>query len=299
MIKYHILSQTLQKIHVPPIKTQGIKTKLVRFISDTIISERLWSGKGRWIEPFLGSGVVLFNILPKRALVSDVNPHIINLYKAIQNGTITADMVREFLTREGKNLEENTDWYYHVRDRFNDAIESIEHNKRAIDPLDFLFLNRAGFNGLIRFNSKGKFNTPFCKKPCRFSKSYITKITNQVQYIQDILQEVDWQFKVTDWQTVVKRTKSDDFIYLDPPYYGRHTNYYDTWDESDMAHLAKFLNNTKCRFALSLWYENTYRRNDDIAEYFSRFTIHKYEHFYHIGSTESLRNKMIEALITN
>ena len=146
--------QKLQ-IKVPPIKTQGIKTKLVRFISENLD----WSGKGKWVEPFLGSGVVLFNISPKKALATESNIHIINLYKSIQNNEITSIQVKKFLECEGLKLEKQGDsYYYKVRDRFND------NN----DPLDFLFLNRSCFNGLMRFNSKGKFNVPFCKKPKDF-----------------------------------------------------------------------------------------------------------------------------------
>ena len=62
------------KVKTPPIKCQGIKTKIIPHIIENLD----WSGGGRWIEPFLGSGVVLFNIKPDRALVNDINPHIIN-----------------------------------------------------------------------------------------------------------------------------------------------------------------------------------------------------------------------------
>ena len=270
---------------VPPIKTQGIKTKLVHFISDNI----QWNGKGKWIEPFLGSGVVMFNISPKKALATESNIHIINLYQAIQNNDITAKNVREFLEYHGKKLEHNGEsYYYKVRERFN------EHS----NPLDFLFLNRACFNGLMRFNSKGKFNVPFCRKPTRFSKSYVTKITNQVMWLSSLLDsKPGWEFEVMDWRESVKKARKNDFIYLDPPYYGRNTNYYDVWDEMDLHDLAEFLKQTKCNFALSLWLENKYRKNDDIEKYFSDFRIETKEHFYHVGSTESLRNSMTEALI--
>jgi DNA adenine methylase len=71
------LPTIISKISVPPIKCQGIKTKLIPFIAENIE----WNGKGKWIEPFLGSGVVLFNIQPDIALISDTNKHIIELYK--------------------------------------------------------------------------------------------------------------------------------------------------------------------------------------------------------------------------
>ena len=127
----------------------------------------------------------------------------------------------------------------------------------------------------------------------------MTKITNQVSWLGLLLKDKDWIFEAMDWKESVRNVRKNDFLYLDPPYCGRHTNYYDTWDESDLCDLAKFLKKTKCSFALSLWYENKYRKNDDIQKYFSEFTISKHEHFYHVGSTEDLRNSMTEALITN
>ena len=63
-----------KKIHVPPIKIQGIKTKLVPLIKDNIIMDK----EMLWVEPFMGSGVVGFNIRPQQAIFADTNPHIIN-----------------------------------------------------------------------------------------------------------------------------------------------------------------------------------------------------------------------------
>jgi len=92
----------VQKIYVPPIKTQGIKTKLVKWILEQIDFEI----KGRWIEPFMGSGVLGFNLRPRQALFADKNPHIINFYNAIKSREISAHKVRLFLEREGKKLFE-------------------------------------------------------------------------------------------------------------------------------------------------------------------------------------------------
>lgn len=129
------------KVFVPPIKSQGIKTKLVEWISSNV-NEVSYD---RWVEPFMGTGVVAFNVRPKRALLCDSNPHLINFYKAVQNKEITNGIVKDFLNEEGqKLLGTEGEHYYTVRNRFNEKG----------NPLDFLFLSRSCFNGMMRFNKK-------------------------------------------------------------------------------------------------------------------------------------------------
>lgn len=89
-----------EKIFVPPLKIQGIKTKLVPLIRENVILDK----ETIWYEPFMGSGVVGFNIEPERAVFADANPHIINFYNRIKDGSITSGRVRAFLEAEGRNL---------------------------------------------------------------------------------------------------------------------------------------------------------------------------------------------------
>jgi DNA adenine methylase len=276
--------KTIQKVIVPPIKCQGIKTKLIPFIGQNIE----WEGKGKWIEPFLGSGVVAFNMLPQNALLCDTNKHIIKLYQSLQDGSLNGRIVRERLESMGKELERGgIDYYYEIRKRFNLAGDSV----------DFLFLNRSCFNGLMRFNSKGGFNVPFGHKPNRFSKAYITKIVNQINTVQAILKDKNWVFKIQDWAVTIGEATEDDFVYLDPPYIGRSADYYNTWAPMDAQLLASISYNLPCKYALSMWLENKYRRNEHIANDWNSKDIKTTSHFYHLGSTESLRNEMIEALV--
>jgi DNA adenine methylase len=282
-MKPHLPKQ-VKKLRVPPVKCQGIKTHLVRFIAESVS----WDGKGRWIEPFLGSGVVVLNIRPPSALLSDTNPHIIRFYEAISTGEISSGRVRSFLTEEGKRLFESSgEYYYEVRERFN----------QQFAPLDFLFLSRSCFNGLMRFNKKGKFNVPFCKKPDRFRQAYVTKIVNQVQAFAEIAGRSDWEFRVADWRETLKEAREGDFVYLDPPYIGRHTNYYDQWDDANADALAEVTQTLPCGYALSMWRRNRHRNNAHIDHHWSGAIERTTEHFYHVGSSESLRNEMIEALL--
>ncbi|MDL1897432.1 Dam family site-specific DNA-(adenine-N6)-methyltransferase [Anaerolineae bacterium CFX7] len=278
------LPREINHVLVPPIKCQGIKTKLVPFIAANI----RWTGRGRWIEPFLGSGVVAFNIQPERALLNDSNPHIIALYQQIYVGKLTSRQVSEHLSREGAELlAKGDEHYYFVRERFN----------RTTDPLDFLFLNRSCFNGVMRFNRKGQFNTPFCRKPERFRRALITKIANQVTDLARVMHNKQWEFRVGAWQSCLQEICRDDFIYLDPPYIGRHADYFDSWNEQDAIDLASVAQTLPAGFALSMWKENKYRRNEHLDLFWRGNVQRTINHFYHVGPAESLRNEMEEVLI--
>lgn len=268
----------------PPIKTQGIKTKLVPLIARSIV----WDGQGRWIEPFLGSAVVALNIAPPRALLTDTNEHLINLYRSIQDGTINGQNMRTFLEHEGSILlDKGESHYYAIRDRFNERKS----------PFDFVFLSRSCFNGMMRFNKKGGFNVPFCRKPERFRPALITKIVNQVNWAKSCMDGKDWEFKAQDWRQSISDANPEDMIYCDPPYVGRHTDYYNGFTDEDSNDLAKALISTKSHFALSNWLENKYRRNDYIDNWFSSFDQRTMSHFYHVGPQEDLRNAMTEVII--
>jgi len=276
----------MNKIFVPPIKCQGIKTKLVPLI----IANSKVSKNGMWIEPFMGSGVVGLNARPAKALFADINPHIIAFYTSLKSSAITPGIARKYLEKEGRILsEKGEEHYYFVRERFN----------KEGNPLDFLFLSRSCFNGMIRFNSKGGFNVPFCRKPQRFSKAYITKIVNQIAAFCELLHSYDWSFVCQDFEKTISIASANDFIYCDPPYLGRHVDYFNSWNAADEERLFRCLVSTKAKFILSTWYGNKYRTNELLKSLWSKFHIITKEHFYHVGAKEDNRNSMVEALVMN
>ncbi|WP_240332453.1 Dam family site-specific DNA-(adenine-N6)-methyltransferase [Granulicatella sp. zg-ZJ] len=283
-----LLPQKIKNVKIPPIKIQGIKSKLVPFIANSIS----WDGKGTYFEPFMGSGVFGFNIAPQKAIFSDTNPYLIRFYQDIQSKRITSSVVREFLEREGEKLantpEDKNSYYYIVRDRFNKAHSS----------LDFLFLQRSNFNGVIRFNSKGEYNVPFGRKPQRFQKALITKIVNQVKWLEELMEGKEWKFICMPFTDAFKLMKKGDFVYLDPPYIGRYDGYYDTWNEDLANHLSILAQTGDAGYAFSMWSENEYRANPHLNKWTEGITLTT-EHFYHVGAKESNRNKMTEALVVS
>lgn len=276
-------------IKVPPIKSQGKKTKLGNWIINEI--KEIQKDGGLYIEPFVGTGVIGFNLNPKRAIFSDTNIHLINFYNDLKNNNINSTIIRDYLEDQGNILSKSKDgnYYYDVRNRFNKS-----HNS-----LDFLFLTRSCFNGMMRFNQKGGFNVPFCKKPNRFAPALITKIVNQTKWLENQMKDKDWIFKVSDFRQILNqhKDKANVFYYLDAPYILRHGDYYNKWDEDSELSLYELLKKQKGGFIMSTWLKNKYRENPYIDKYWSDFEIKTMEHTYHIGAKEVNRNKVIEAII--
>lgn len=279
---------------IPPIKSQGIKTKLVPWIKDLIFRSGLDIQNANWIEPFFGTGVVGFNSpVGGNRIVGDTNPHIINFYNEIMGGEVTPQSMRIYLEREGQLLltaEDNGYAYYReVKNRFN----------QVHSPFDFIFLSRAGFNGMMRFNRRGEWNIPFCKKPNRFSPAYITKICNQVEKVQHEIHKYNWEFNNVSFIETIRRAQAGDFIYCDPPYYGRYVDYYNGWTQEDEEALFDALLHTQAHFILSTWHHNEYRINEMIDRFWNHFNVETKDHFYHGGGHLENRHAMVEALVFN
>lgn len=273
---------------VPPIKCQGKKTKLVSHIKE--LYSKLKLDNSVYYEPFMGSGIVGFNIEPERAIFSDNNPYIIKFYNSIKSNEIDLDTIRIFLEEEGKKLlESGKDYYNLVRDRFN----------KDGNILDFLFLNRCCFNGLMRFNRNGKFNVPYCKKDDKLSSDYIDKIIDQVKKVKELLdRHPDWQFICSDWKDIVKDAKEEDIIYCDPPYLGLFSTYYTEYDINNEKELQDFLNNIcNSKWIYSSWKENKDKTNEFILDLIGKYDSIDIEHRYQIGSKNEYRNKVVEILI--
>lgn len=281
------LPQNITKVQVPPIKIQGIKTKLVPFIAANI----KWDGTGTYHEPFMGSGVVGFNLAPQRAIYSDTNPHLIGFYRALQDGHITSSTVKAYLETEAPKLANTPEgvesYYYEVRNRFNK-----EHS-----PLDFLFLQRSNFNGMIRFNSSGGYNVPFGRKPSRFAPALITKITNQVRWLEVLFRErPDWSFVVQSFENAYQDVEENDFVYLDPPYIGRHDGYFDSWSEEKAVLLSQIAQKNSAGYALSMWHSNRHRSNDHL-DLWKHGILRTADHYYYVGAKEINRGTVTEALV--
>ncbi|MDP3561397.1 MAG: Dam family site-specific DNA-(adenine-N6)-methyltransferase [Legionellaceae bacterium] len=155
----------------------------------------------RLIEPFTGSGAVFMNTNFSQYILAEENHDLITLFRFLQDEGTTFINYCELLFIEGNNQKAK---YYHMRDVFN---QSTEPRYRAAL---FLYLNRHGYNGLCRYNSKGIYNVPFglYKKPYfpRREMELFHAKCNVVTFIQN------------DFRNTFDLAQKGDLIYCDPPY---------------------------------------------------------------------------------
>lgn len=199
----------------PPLKWAGGKRWLVPHL------EPLWRlhSHRRYVEPFCGGLAAALGLKPERALLNDVNPHLINFYTHLQRGL---DVTLE--------MENDEKTFYRHRARFNELIGSGKTTGSEAAQL-FYYLNRTGFNGLCRFNQSGEFNVPF---GTHRSINYARDFSAFPRVFRD------WVFSADDLAAIP--VKPDDFIYADPPYDVEFTTYSkDGFDWDDQQRTAEWL----------------------------------------------------------
>jgi DNA adenine methylase len=180
---------------------------------------------GRYVEPFVGSGAVYFDLYARGlldsrpAILADTNVDLIGAYAAIAHHVEAVIEALETLAAGHATGEDAH--YYQVRDRqFNPQRRKRhlrERSGRARYPPSlaamFLYLNRTGFNGLYRLNSKGDFNVP----AGRYANPQICDAANLRAVAKAIGRpEVDLQHAA--FEATLARCERGDFVYIDPPY---------------------------------------------------------------------------------
>lgn len=182
----------------PPLKWAGGKRWLVPHI------EPLWRPHQglRYVELFCGGLAVALGLRPRRAVLNDLNPHLINFYTQLRRGLSMKIDARY-----------DHDLFYLHRARFNELIK--ESGARTVEAAQlFYYLNRTCFNGLCRFNRSGEFNVPLGQYK---TVNYRTDFDEYRKLFRT------WSF--TNKDVAQLSIRPDDFIYADPPYDVEFTTY--------------------------------------------------------------------------
>ncbi|WP_340610766.1 DNA adenine methylase [Xenorhabdus bharatensis] len=163
----------------------------------------------RLVEPFAGSCAVMMNTDYPAYLVADANADLINLYKEINAVPVGAFLCEaESYFENWFECNNNEDEYYQSREVFNARDLEISYVAKACL---FLYLNRHGYNGLCRYNTKGEFNVPYGK----YKKVYFPEAEIKAFHHKSLGRA---SFDCQDWQQTLLHVKDGDVVYCDPPY---------------------------------------------------------------------------------
>jgi DNA adenine methylase len=186
----------MEPVKKPFLKWAGAKTQLVRKLL-----RHFPAGDFRLVEPFVGSGAVFLNSPYPKSLLADSNQDIITLFSVLRkNPERFIARCRELFT-PGHNAEAT---YYDLREEFNSCDDA--ERRGAL----FLYLNRHCFNGLCRYNQRGKFNVPFG----RYTRVYFP--TAEMRHFAARLGSAE--LRHADFRTVLAKARIGDVVYCDPPY---------------------------------------------------------------------------------
>jgi DNA adenine methylase len=192
----------MENIKVAPfVKWAGGKRQLI-----SQIRERMPKLYNDYYEPFVGGGAVTFELLPKGALINDINKALINSYRQI------CDVPDKFID-EVKKLDldmwdNGKEYYYSLREHYNDKLMKSEYDVELAALL--VFINKHCFNGLYRVNGKGLFNVPYNNS--RGVSADEETIMNVSEYLKDVT------IMDGDFEVACKNAQKGDFVFLDSPY---------------------------------------------------------------------------------
>ncbi|MBC6478349.1 MAG: DNA adenine methylase [Hormoscilla sp. GM7CHS1pb] len=265
---------------VPPrpfLKWAGGKHRLIRQYKDYFPEFK------NYYEPFLGGGAVFFHLRPQSAVLTDINPDLINAYCCVRDKVESV-----ILLLQEHQQQHGNEYYYSMRSLTPDT--EIERAAR------FIYLNRTCFNGLYRENSQGEFNVPIgkYKNPQICNPELLRSVSATLKNVK--IEEKSFE------HVLESANSSDDFVYFDPPYYPvSSTSYFTAYSrhsfiEDDQKKLSKIfaelagrgvkvmMSNSDCSFIRNLY---------------SQFNIYEISAARAINSKIKKRGSIAEVLVTS
>ena len=289
----------------PFLKWAGGKTQLINDIKK-VLPKEFTKYKFNYIEPFVGSGAVLFwmlNNFPKieKAIINDINADLTNTYKVISHSPFELISILNQFQNEYHSLEDNSEikkeYYLEKRENFNSR--KFSNTEQAAF---FIFLNRTCFNGLYRVNKNNFFNVPIgsYKKPTICDAENILAVSESLKKVEIL---------TGDYQQTLDFAERPALFYFDPPYKPlSKTSSFNSYSKDDfnddeqirLRDFCKKLDSLNHHWILS----NSDLKGKDINDNFfddlySDFNIKRIEAKRSINANPEKRGKLTELLITN
>ena len=290
----------------PFVKWAGGKTSLIPQITKYFPFE-LRNGKiEKYIEPFVGGGAVLIDILQKydvkQAYAFDINKDLINCYNVIKYKV--EDLIQKLEKKEKEFLalciDERQKYFYDIRTKYNSYFLNAELDVERAS--EFIFLNRTCFNGLYRVNKSGKFNVPFGK----YKNPTICDSRN-LRNLSILFENTI--FKCGDYKESESLIDENTFVYFDPPYRplsvtSGFTSYTkEDFNDENQKELAKYYNKLNVKNAKLMLSNSNPKNTDENDDFFENiykgFNINEVSAKRMINSNAKGRGEISELLITN
>jgi DNA adenine methylase len=260
-----------------------------------------------YIEPFVGGGAVLFDILSnfrmQKVIINDINPRLVNTY--IQIKTSVEDLIKGLKKIESTyyRLEghEQSEFYYKQRELFNKNKDFDDFQNGMESAVLFIFLNKTCFNGLYRENKQGVFNVPIG----RYKNPKICDEKNLIM-VSKLLQNVT--IVCGEYYHILENANEHSFVYFDPPYRPispteAFTMYHraSSFGDDDQRKMALLIQDTIAKGALVLVSNSDPKTNDDADNFFDNLYENQKIERIPVRRFVSGRNKNLvsELLISN
>lgn len=280
----------------PIIKYRGGKSKEI-----SNILQYIPRFSGRYIEPFFGGGALFFYLEPQRAVINDINSKLMDFYRGVRDDYTQLrnelDEIERLYDNNRKEFEtlkvlypnehvkdKNEELYYQLRAMFNDTII-----KSYSDALLYYYINKTAYSGMIRYNTHGEFNVPFGRYRHLNTQS-VTPAHSKLLQRAEILN--------MDYSKVFNRSKTNDFMFLDPPYdcifsdYG-NKEHKEGFNEENHRKLANDFANLSCRTLMII------SRTPLTEELYKNHIIDEYEKNYAVNIRNRFKSIAKHIVVTN
>ena len=290
----------------PFVKWAGGKSSLIPQITKYFPIELKNGQIEKYVEPFVGGGAILIDILQKydvkQAYAFDINKDLINCYNVIKYKV--EDLIQKLDKKEKDFLELDKDerqkYFYDIRTEYNSYLLNSEVDvKRASE---FIFLNRTCFNGLYRVNKNGKFNVP-----CGRYKNPTICDSNNLRNLAKLFKNV--VFAYGDYKESEKIVDKNTFVYFDPPYRplsvtSGFTSYTkEDFNDDNQKELAEYYNKLNLKNAKLMLSNSNPKNTDENDDFFENiykgFNINEVSAKRMINANAKGRGEISELLITN
>jgi len=293
----------------PFVKWAGGKTQLLPTLKEFYPKQLKDGSINTYVEPFVGAGAVLFYVLQnfpniKKAIICDVNKHLINAWRCIQKNVnklilLLKDIEKRYFACSDENKAK---FFETIRKEFN--LNKITSVRNYLSAAQFIFLNKTCFNGLYRVNSKDEFNVPYA-----FPKNPLICDEENLLLINALLKTKRVKIICGSFEKTREYINSKTFVYFDPPYRPIKFNSFVSYDKSgfndedqkklgyyfkEVSDLAKaycMLSNSDPK--------NTNQNDNFFDDLYKEFKINRIFAKRMINSKGTNRGNVSELLITN